>query len=283
MRTTTRLAAFGVALVTILGLGAGVGAAIGPDAPTTEPKAPAPIGQGVVAAAEGYRLIPATTVLDSDGGVFRFTIQDQDSDAVTEFTPIHEKNLHLIVVNRELTDFHHVHPTLAGDGTWSIDLPALAAGSYRAIADFQITDGPRLALGTDLTVAGRYAPSTLGEPTSRTDADGYQVGLVTERSDDGEVVAELVVRRHGKLVTDLQDYLGAKGHLVAIRSGDLAYAHVHPVEDADAAPGTVTFDAVLSSAGRYGLFFDFKHNGTVHTASFTFDQGPVTGTPDMGM
>ena len=70
---------------------------------------------------------------------------------------------------------------------------------------------------------------------------------------------------------------------MAMRSGDLAYAHVHPVEDDESAPGVVTFDAELTSAGRYGLFFDFKHNGTVHTAAFTFDQGPVTGTPDMEM
>jgi hypothetical protein len=55
------------------------------------------------------------------------------------------------------------------------------------------------------------------------------------------------------------------------------------VEDDDTAAGTVTFDAELASAGRYGLFFNFKHHGTVHTASFTFDQGPVTGSPDMGM
>lgn len=29
-------------------------------------------------------------------------------------------------------------------------------------------------------------------------------------------------------VTDLQPYLGAYGHLVALRQGDLAYLHVHP-------------------------------------------------------
>ena len=110
MNTTTRLAGFGVALVAILGVGAGVGAAIGPDVPTTEAEAPAPIGQGVVAAAEGYRLIPASTALDPDGGTFEFAIQDQDGAAVEAFTPIHEKQLHLIVVNRELTTFHHVHP-----------------------------------------------------------------------------------------------------------------------------------------------------------------------------
>jgi hypothetical protein len=283
MRTSTRLAGFGVALIAILGVGAGVGAAVGPDVPATEAEAPAPVGQGVVAAAKGYRLIPATTSLDPDGGTFEFSIDDQAGHAATQFTPIHERDLHLIVVNRELTSFHHLHPKLAAEGTWSIDLPALAPGSYRAVADFQIKGGPRLALGVDLTVAGEYRPTLLDEPTWKTYTDGYEVWLATERSDDGSVTAELVVRRHGQPVRDLQDYLGAKGHLVAMRTGDLAYAHVHPIEHADSGPGVVTFEAELTSAGRYGLFFDFKHDGAVHTASFTFDQGPVTGTPDMEM
>lgn len=284
MSTTTRLACFGVALVVILGVGAGLGAAVGPDVAETETEAPAPIGQGVVAAAEGYRLVPATTRLERDGSTFRFTIEDQHDRAIHEFTPIHERDLHLIVVNRELTTFHHVHPTLDVDGAWSIDLPALDPGSYRAVADFQIAGGPRLALGTDLIVAGQYQPSVLSEPSPQTmTTDGYEVELAAEQTDDGEVTAELMVRRNGDLVTDLEPYLGASGHLVAMRAGDLAYAHVHPVEDDESAPGVVTFDAELSSAGRYGLFFDFKHNGTVHTASFTFDQGPVTGTPDMEM
>jgi hypothetical protein len=283
MNATRRLAGFGAGLVAIFGVGAGVGATVGPGAAETEAEAPAPIGQGVVAAAEGYRLIPASTDLDRDGGTFRFTIENQNDQAIQEFTPIHERDLHLIVVNRELTTFHHVHPTLDVDGTWSIDLPALDAGSYRAVADFQIADGPRLALGTDLTVAGGYRPAELRQPTWQATTDGYEVQLAAERSDDGEVTAELTVRRNGDVVTDLEPYLGASGHLVAMRRGDLAYAHVHPVDDDKSEPGVVTFDAELTSAGRYGLFFDFKHDGTVHTAAFTFDQGPVTGAPDMEM
>ena len=78
MSTTTRLAGFGVALIAILGLGAGLGAAIGPDVAATEADVPAPVGQGVVSAAEGFRFIPATSALDRDGGTFRFTIEDQD-------------------------------------------------------------------------------------------------------------------------------------------------------------------------------------------------------------
>ena len=126
--------------------------------------------------AEGYRLVPLATDLDPDGGTFRFVIEDQDGRAVHDFTPIHERDLHLIVVNRELTTFHHVHPTLDADGTWSIDLPALDPGSYRAVADFQIADGPRLALG-HRPHRRRPVPAhrRSSEPTATTMTDGYEV------------------------------------------------------------------------------------------------------------
>jgi len=282
MNTTTRLAGFGVALVAVLGAGVGLGAAVGPDAVRPVADAPAPIGEGVVATAAGYRFVPLAADLDPDGGAFRFVIEDQAGEPVHDFTALHERLLHLIVVNRELTTFHHVHPTLGADATWTIDLPALDPGSYRAVADFQITDGPRLALGTDLGVRGTYRPTKLAEPSPVSTVDGYEVTLVTEPGDGGKVTASLTVRKAGALVDDLEPYLGAKGHLVAMRAGDLAYAHVHPVDDdAEGPPGVVRFEAELPSAGRYGLFFDFQHDGIVRSATFTFDQGAVTGAADM--
>ena len=79
----------------------------------------------------------------------------------------------------------------------------------------------------------------------------------------------VTVRRDGEAVTDLQPYLGALGHLVAIRDGDLAYLHVHPLDEISRPGGpAVRFAVDVLAAGTYGLFFDFSHGGTVHTASF---------------
>jgi hypothetical protein len=279
MNAGTRLTSFALLLVAMLSIGAGLGATIGPSVDRVV-EAPPPIGEGVVAAANGYRFVPSSTALGPMGGPFQFTITNQDNEPVRKFTKTHEKELHLIVVNRELTVFEHVHPVRDAAGTWSIDLPALAPGSYRAIADFWITDGPHLALGTDLTVAGQFAPDTTPGPSDVDHVDGYTVALRTERHDGGEITAKLLVVQERLPVTDLEPYLGADGHLVAIRTGDLAYAHVHPVDE-NAPNGIVTFDATLNSAGRYRLFFDFKHHGVVHTAAFTFDQTAVTGSPAM--
>ncbi len=78
---------------------------------------------------------------------------------------------------------------------------------------------------------------------------------------------EFSVTRSGRPVEDLEDYLGAKGHLVALREGDLAYLHVHP--EAEAEPGTIGFMAHYPSAGRYRLFLQFRHEGRVRTAEVT--------------
>ncbi|MCU1397163.1 MAG: hypothetical protein JWN62_272 [Acidimicrobiales bacterium] len=278
MNTCQRLSVFGIVLAGIFGIGIGAGAMLGPPASAKEVMAPAPMGEGVVSTKDGYRFVPATGQLDAAGGTFHFVIEGPRGAPVLDFTPEHEKDLHFILVNRDLTVFHHLHPTRAANGRWSIDLPALPPGSYRAVADFHVAHGPHLALGTDLSVAGDYIPTALAEPDTTSRVDGYEITMQTDAREGGEVKIALIVSKDGHVITDLQPYLGAFGHLVAMHSGDLVYAHVHPDDYLD---GTVHFDAELSSEGRYGLFFDFKHGDIVHTATFTFDQGLVTGAPMM--
>jgi hypothetical protein len=69
----------------------------------------------------------------------------------------------------------------------------------------------------------------------------------------------------------LQPYLGAFGHLVALRQGDLGYVHVHPEEQM--VDGKVKFWLAAPSAGTYRMFFDFQVAGRVHTAAWTVTVG----------
>jgi hypothetical protein len=78
-----------------------------------------------------------------------------------------------------------------------------------------------------------------------------------------ESTLEFTVRRDGELVADLPDYLGAKGHLVALCDGDLAYLHVHTDEE------RLEFAADFPSAGSYRLFLQFQGGDSVRTAEFT--------------
>ncbi len=143
-----------------------------------------------------------------------------------------------------------------------IRLPA--PGVYQAYADFQ-SAGTRHALGVDLFAAGRFEPRALPAPSTTARTDGYDVALATSR-DAGRL--SFTVSRTGAPVGDLQPYLGARGHLVMLRVGDLAYEHVHPLSQ-----DALAFDTGHAGPGTYRLFLQFRHGDAVHTAAFTHEVG----------
>jgi hypothetical protein len=227
---------------------------------------------GLAVAADGYALeLASTTQAPGVPGTLRFTVTGPDGEPLTELTPNHDKDLHLIVVRRDLTGYQHLHPTRDAQGTWTVPLVLAEPGPYKVFADFLPTGRERsLTLAADLTAPGPYAPEPLPAPASATSVDGYDVAL------DGELVAgtssplTLTVRRDGRPVTDLEPYLGAYGHLVALREGDLAYLHVHADGETAAGPD-LAFRAEVPSAATYRLFLDVQHDGVVRTAELTAD------------
>lgn len=229
---------------------------------------------GLLITQDGYTLELQDTVLQPGEVDFRFRILGPDGRAVTDYTPIHDRELHLIIVRRELTGFWHVHPRLGTDGTWSVRLDLPEAGAYRVFTDIAPRDlGRTITLGADLAVTGTYAPLPIPAPVRTAVVDDYEVELRGELTTGAGSLLTLTVRKDGTPVTDLQPYLAAFGHLVVIRGGDLAYVHVHPngePGDGVTAPGPdITFHTAVPGPGVYRLFLDFKHEGTVRTAAFT--------------
>jgi hypothetical protein len=129
------------------------------------------------------------------------------------------------------------------------------AGAYRVFADFQ-RDGRGVTLASDLTVDGDAAYAPFPARSTRTEVDGYTVAMDAH----GSTLA-FAITRGGKPV-GTEPYLGAGGHLVALREGDLAFLHVHPSGDG------VEFETELAEDSRYRLYLQFKHAGRVHTAEF---------------
>ncbi|HEY8523529.1 MAG TPA: heavy-metal-associated domain-containing protein [Acidimicrobiales bacterium] len=238
---------------------------------------------GVLVSHAGYTLAAEHTTLDGAAGTpLRFRITGPDGATVRDFETVHERDLHLIVVDRDLRTYAHLHPTRAADGTWEASLPELAPGAYRAFADFTVAGGPALTLGTDLSVPGPSTPAPLPRPATTATVGGYEVALDGAPDAGGEAEVALTVTRAGRPVTDLEPYLGAAGHLVAIREGDLAYLHVHPLDEATGRDGTVRFAVEVPSPGRYRLFFDFAHEGEVRTAAFTVNVPAAAGGEPVG-
>ncbi|BBY96491.1 hypothetical protein MGALJ_61600 (plasmid) [Mycobacterium gallinarum] len=300
MNAAGRLAAFGAGLVVAFTAAYVTAAAVVPEtaptatqnlgaepasdhsAPTEQALPVSPLSDdppGLSLAQDGYTLgavrAPGAA---NDRGSLSFTIAGPSGTPLLDYATVHDKQLHLIVVRSDGQYFAHVHPVLdQATGMWSTPWMWKAAGTYRVFADFQPTKAgsAKLTLTRTVDVAGEMTTSPPLTTRTVDEIAGYTVEL------DGALtagVSKLVtakITRDGEPVTTLQPYLGAYGHLVALREGDLAYLHVHPegaepVGDRTGGPG-VSFAATAPTAGRYLLYLDFKVADTVHTATFVID------------
>lgn len=320
MRTPFKLGAYGGVLAVVFAAALGTGSVIGsPVAPVDEMRTsneshgstPAPsagghgrnhspqttqaaasdsLPGGLMVSANGYTLEAVSGLLPAVSGVeLNFRIIGQNGEPVTAYEQSHDKKMHVIAVRSDTTGFQHVHPKLSGDDTWSVPLD-LAPGTWRVFADFVPatgrTAGETVTLGIDIEVAGDYAPENLPAPSRTATVGDYTVTLDGELVPGKESELTLSVSRNGEPVADLQPYLAAYGHLVALRSGDLAYLHVHPAGtpgDGETDPGPdISFYATAPSAGDYRLYLDFRHNGVVRTAQFTVNVGTDTSADTGG-
>ncbi len=231
----------------------------------------APAVGGLSVADDELRLV----IDDADVGTgtprpFRFRIFDAGGTVVTDFDPEQGGvELHLVVVGRDLSGFQHLHPEMSTDGTWSTPLALAAPGVHRAFVDVTVAGRPH-TLGVDLFAAGEFVPQPLPAPALTASVDGYEVSVTRPELVAGDEVAlSFSVARGGAPVVDLEPYLGARGHLVGLRQGDLAYLHLHP-EDA-AEENRIVFMGSFPSPGAYGLFLQFQHDGVVRTVPVTVE------------
>ena len=237
---------------------------------------------GLTARADGFTLALSDRTPAAGRTRLDFQVLTSSGRPLLDYTRAHEKDLHLIVVRRDLTGFQHVHPTLdRATGTWSVDV-RLTPGVWRVIADFTPEGWEGVTLADDVSVAGDFSPRPLPSDdrsaSVETPEGTYTVILEGDTAPGAGTVLTTRVELDGEPVTDLEPYLGAFGHLVAIRAGDLGYLHVHP-EGGEPGPA-IDFATGFPSPGTYRLFLDFQHRGAVHTAAFTVESGGAPGSTD---
>ncbi len=252
MNTPAKLTGFALGLAAVFAAALGLGAVVGPEAPPTPAAAhgdDAAHGDGTdhAEARPGATEAPAGLQVTGDGYTLDlahdavpagsqtrvyFRVLDAGGRPVTAFDVAHDERLHLVAVRRDLSGFQHVHPVRQNGGVWATTLN-LTPGHWRLFADFvPSADGENRILGADLAVAGAFRPAPLPAPALTAEVDGYAVVLSGDLAAGTETELQLSVSRDGVPVTDLEPYLGAYGHLVVLRAGDLGYLHVHPVGDA---------------------------------------------------
>jgi hypothetical protein len=233
-------------------------------------------GDGTPGMVNGLEMKLLAAPAAGDASPITFKIMN-GATAITGFTETHTKLLHFIAVKKDLTGYQHIHPTLAPDGTWSTTAK-LTPGTWRFIADsLPIIPGSmsmQMTLAAEAVIPGEapVAPPLVLEKT--TTVDGYTVTASGEIGVGHAHNFTLSIAKDGKPVTDLADYLGAYGHLVALDTKSLGYTHLHAGREVT--PGVligpdVVFQAQLPKDSVYKLFFEFNAGGSIHKAELALD------------
>ncbi|WP_018622762.1 heavy metal-binding domain-containing protein [Spirosoma luteum] len=227
------------------------------------------------------------TIEAGKAGLFSFTPGVKDKEG--ELVPLdlhHERKIHLIVVSKDLSYFEHIHPDYQASGTYDLAvLPANKAytaganknethfakgGEYILFADYTPTGGTPQLEKINLTVGGTpYKPVTYSSPKLSSTVDNYTLELVPEGNqfEVGKLAhIEGVLKKDGKVMdaATLENYLGAKAHMVVVGIDDKNYLHVHP----EVVNGKFDLHTTFEKAGIYRGWVQFQDGGKIRTMDY---------------
>lgn len=205
-------------------------------------------------------------------------VQDLDGKAIANFDTFQEKLMHLILVSDDLQFFSHLHPTYKENGQFEVAARFPQAGGYTFFSDYKpagqteqvsvlktqvpgnSTAASKIDLNRNKTFNDTKVNLALSEPTVKA---GKEVTLIFKLQDAS----------NNQPLTDLQPYLGEKGHLVILRQSTSLtaadYIHAHALKNAPA--GQVHFMTSFPQPGKYKLWGQFNRNGKIITADYWID------------
>ncbi len=197
---------------------------------------------------------------------------------IRAFDTIHERQLHLIIVRRDLSYFSHQHPEMQSDGSFILDRFVFpTAGDYQLFFDTAPKGAGGQVLLASLSVEGKPPAASPGSTTVRTPAQRAGGVVVTLKSPNGlqprrTLPFGIILQNeaNSSAVLDLQPYLGAMGHMILIHEDAQTFVHSHPDErdPENGKQGDLTFLVRPPKPGLYHLWIEFKREDKVNVAEF---------------
>lgn len=235
---------------------------------------------GLHGALGGYSYVADASTLSAGAAApFTFHITGPSGKTVTRFQPYEGQLLVFYLVRSDLGDFRQLTPSMRADGTWTVALPALPAGSYRSYVTFAAPDSSAgtplsYSLSQPLTVPGSVTAAALPAASGTATADGYTLRLTGSPHQGADTSLGVAVTKDGKPVQQFDRLLDGYAHLTAFHSGDAAFARALSTgRSAGGASGAGALTATIRfpERGAWRLFVQFETSGAEHTAAFTVE------------
>ncbi len=229
--------------------------------------------------------------------LLRFTPRVVGSDSESVALDLqHEKKIHLIVVSEDLSYFEHIHPDFQSDGSYRIKVLGTGkkysdgtghnetrfenGGNYFLFADYKPTGGSHQVEKIPVRVNGSAKPAVTYSADKLSGQSGKYSVMLTPT--EGKLASGQQTHIAGTVMKDgkevdpstLENYLGAKAHMVVISVNEKEYLHVHP----DVSGGKFDLHTTFKMPGLYRGWIQFKAEGKVHTIDVTMNVATGTGT-----
>lgn len=234
-----------------------------------------------------------------------FALRYADTGAlVREFEVIHERYLHLLMVSEDLSWFEHQHPVQGTDGLFRLNWRFPRPGRYTLYADFTPADGDNQVKPLPLTIGGGPAKTVplLPDTQFQKEIGDYRIDLKLSaqplRMEKAALLTLTLRDRRGRPVRDMQPFIGAMGHLIAISEDGKEVVHTHALQPTQSAvdhgglrvtPAMATtkgpafsFKLTLPTSGLYKTWAQFMHHNRVLTVPFTFRVEDIWSAPPAG-
>jgi hypothetical protein len=199
-------------------------------------------------------------------------VQDQTGKPINNFNIEHEKQMHMIIVSKDLSFFNHIHPDYKGNGDFTVMTRFPTGGEFEIIADFSPAGKGAMIKSQWIRVPGASPTAKPIEPDASLTKviDGKEVTLsFNHLMANMELNLNFNIRdaQTKKPATDLQPYLGAVGHVVILNQDGGEYLHVHPMVEKTNGPDA-KFMATFPHSGVFKIWGQFQQNGKVFTVPF---------------
>ncbi|WP_127495378.1 hypothetical protein [Paenibacillus glycanilyticus] len=212
-----------------------------------------------------------------NNATIQLSFKDTHGRPVQNFTLSHEREIHLIAVSSDLSEFQHLHPVDEGQGQFTVDTVFPKGGAYQLYADFVPAGGTHQVAQAEVTVGGKTAAAVPLVPDKKLveTAQNTVVSLQTGELHAGKATPlafSFKDEATGEPAGDMEPYLGAAGHVVIVSSDLKHYLHVHPKEGQTAGPEAL-FETTFPAPGLYKVWGQFQRHGDIFTASYTIKVG----------
>jgi hypothetical protein len=191
----------------------------------------------------------------------------------------HTKKVHLLIIDKSLSDYHHIHPLPGKNpGEWVFDFAPRLSTNYRVWADIVPVNGNQEYVGAIINAGDKAAKTPDTAEVLEVTSDGLNFSL----SFDGPLKAgenvigsvSIMDASTQEPFTQLEPIMGAFGHVVAFAGDWDSIEHVHPrgpepTSDDERSGPVLTFHMRPAKSGTMKIFVQTQVNGKDVFAPFT--------------